>query len=46
VLYSTCPDDLCHGEEECIHGEYATCPECDGEGEVPPYNIDGLEEDV
>lgn len=31
----TCPDDMCYGQEECIHGDgYSTCPECGGSGEV------------
>lgn len=29
----TCFDDLCHGQEECIHGDgYSTCPDCGGCG--------------
>ena len=39
-LYSDCIDDLCHGNEECIHGDDPTCRECGGEGEVPPYSDD------
>jgi hypothetical protein len=31
-LYSRCIDDLCYGEEVCIHGDDATCPDCKGEG--------------
>lgn len=34
-LFSTCFDDLCHGMEECIHGDDATCPRCHGSGEEP-----------
>lgn len=27
----TCPDDLCHGSGECIHGDgEAVCPDCKG----------------
>jgi len=44
-LFSLCPDDLCHGEEECIHGDDATCRRCQGEGDVPPYDMDGVEDD-
>lgn len=30
----TCPDDLCHGEDECIHGDDPTpCRECNPKGE-------------
>ena len=30
----TCPDDLCHGEGECIHGDPPTpCRECNPKGE-------------
>lgn len=29
-IYSTCPDDLCHGGE-CIHGDDDTCPDCGGD---------------
>ena len=35
----TCWDDLCHGQEECIHGDgYTDCNTCDGTGQVkvPP----------
>lgn len=28
-----CPDDLCQGENGCIHGDNETCPDCRGEGE-------------
>jgi protein gp37 len=29
----TCPDDMCYGQEECIHGDgYSTCPDCGGDG--------------
>jgi hypothetical protein len=31
--YSDCIDDLCHGAEECIHGDDATCSRCGGTGE-------------
>ena len=32
----TCPDDMCNGQEQCIHGDgYSTCPECQGAGEIP-----------
>ena len=32
-----CPDDMCHGMDECIHGDgEITCPECHGEGELYP----------
>lgn len=30
--FSQCFDDMCHGNEECIHGDDATCSECGGEG--------------
>lgn len=31
----TCIDDLCAGEDECIHGDgYGPCPECRGRGFV------------
>jgi len=33
-FYADCPDDLCYGREECIHGDDALCRECCGEGEV------------
>ena len=26
-----CMDDLCHGRDECMHGDNVTCRECDGE---------------
>jgi len=29
----TCIDDLCHGEDQCIHGDgYGPCPDCGGKG--------------
>lgn len=29
----TCIDDMCHGQEECIHGDgYSVCPDCGGHG--------------
>jgi hypothetical protein len=34
-FFADCIDDLCHGQEECIHGDDATCSLCHGEGEVP-----------
>lgn len=31
----TCIDDLCYGEEECIHGDPPTpCPDCNPKGEL------------
>jgi hypothetical protein len=31
----TCPDDLCHGGDECIHGDPPTpCPACNPKGEL------------
>lgn len=31
--YVTCIDDLCHGQEQCIHGDPPSpCPECKGTG--------------
>lgn len=31
----TCPDDMCFGQEECIHGDgYSDCPTCGGLGYV------------
>jgi hypothetical protein len=32
--FSDCFDDMCHGEEECIHGDPAECSECKGEGVI------------
>jgi len=30
-----CPDDMCQGAGECIHGDgEMLCPDCHGEGEV------------
>lgn len=30
----TCPDDLCHGQDECIHGDPPTpCRECNPKGD-------------
>lgn len=30
----TCIDDLCHGQDECIHGDDPTpCPECNPKGD-------------
>ncbi len=36
-LGSACIDDLCHGEEECIHGDRAVlpCDICRGSGAFP-----------
>ena len=31
-FFADCFDDLCHGEEECIHGDDTTCTECHGNG--------------
>jgi hypothetical protein len=29
----TCIDDLCHGQDECIHGDPPTpCPDCNRDG--------------
>ena len=29
----TCIDDLCHGQDECIHGDPPTpCPACNADG--------------
>lgn len=31
--YVSCIDDLCHGSDECIHGDgYSNCPECNKDG--------------
>lgn len=27
-----CCDDLCHGQDWCMHGDNRTCRECHGEG--------------
>ena len=27
-----CCDDLCHGQDWCMHGDNSMCPECHGEG--------------
>lgn len=36
----TCPDDLCHGEDECIHGDPPTpCWECNRNGEKEDRNL-------
>ena len=39
-----CIDDLCAGEEECIHGDgYGPCPECRGRGfHVVPWDSLGV----
>lgn len=30
-VINICPDDLCHGSDECIHGDgIVTCPDCKG----------------
>lgn len=42
--FSLCPDDLCHGEETCIHGDDATCPTCQGEGEVAGDGYDDYDD--
>lgn len=34
-LYADCCDDLCHGNEECIHGDDSTCSRCGGSGREP-----------
>ena len=32
--YLVCPDDICHGIGECIHGDgEIDCPECNGTGD-------------
>jgi hypothetical protein len=29
----TCPDDLCRGADECMHGDgHSNCPECNRDG--------------
>lgn len=29
----TCPDDMCRGSDECMHGDgMDTCPDCKGKG--------------
>lgn len=34
----TCPDDLCHGEDECIHGDPPTrCWTCNRDGSREDY---------
>jgi hypothetical protein len=31
-----CIDDLCHGQDECIHGDgIVICPTCNGSGDAP-----------
>lgn len=31
----TCIDDMCHGLDECIHGDgETTCPDCGGTGDA------------
>lgn len=30
-FFSDCIDDMCHGQERCIHGDDSTCTGCDGE---------------
>ena len=31
----TCPDDMCYGQAQCIHGDgVSICPDCKGEGEI------------
>lgn len=33
--YVTCPDDMCRGAGECLHGDgMEVCRVCDGDGEV------------
>lgn len=33
----TCIDDLCYGNDYCIHGDgYGTCPDCKGVGQIMP----------
>lgn len=27
-----CVDDLCHGQDWCMHGDNDMCPECNGDG--------------
>lgn len=30
-----CPDDMCHGLGECMHGDgEVVCPDCKGNGEL------------
>lgn len=37
----TCIDDLCQGENGCIHGDGdEVCPECEGHGEVVDHEED------
>lgn len=44
-LGSACIDDLCYGNEECIHGdsEVITCDICGGRGVLPPTCLSGAE---
>lgn len=32
--FVSCPDDMCHGQDFCIHGDDSTCPSCGGSGYV------------
>ena len=37
-----CPDDMCHGLGECIHGDgEVVCPACNGEGTLWYEDDDG-----
>lgn len=37
----TCPDDMCHTRDGCIHGDGEFfCGYCEGEGNVYPKKID------
>ena len=45
----TCCDDLCAGEDRCIHGDgEEACPDCNGSGEYFDYVDDdeGREDDT
>lgn len=37
-LGSACIDDMCHGQDECIHGDddEIPCDICEGSGTLPP----------
>lgn len=42
-----CPDDLCQGAGECIHGDgMALCPDCHGRGYVSDPDPAGVAEEV
>lgn len=34
-FFVSCIDDMCHGQEQCIHGGSDICPSCGGSGNAP-----------